>query len=53
VEDDKLDEELNPDINPDIMRIHGEISKVIKAAEEAAEAGNIDKAQVSTIITAY
>lgn len=30
MEDDRVDEELNPDINPDIIRIHGEMSKVIQ-----------------------
>ncbi len=46
VEDDKIDESLNPDVNPDILRIHAEMSKIIVETEAAAEAENIDLAQV-------
>jgi hypothetical protein len=46
VEDDKVDdEELNPDINPDMLRIHAEISRVIKLAENFVEIDDIDNAQ--------
>ena len=45
VEDDKVDEEINPDINPDIIRIHGEMSRIIQDAERAGENGEIDRAQ--------
>lgn len=40
-----MDEEINPDINPDIIRIHGEMSRIIQEAERAGEAGEIDRAQ--------
>lgn len=49
VEDEKEDEELNPEINPDIIRIHGEISKVIQEAERAIAADDIDRAQELTL----
>lgn len=49
VEDGKEDEELNPEINPDIIRIHGEISRVIQEAERAIAADDIDRAQELTL----
>eukprot|EP01039_Chlorochromonas_danica_P005091 gene5091-5595_t len=45
VEDDKIDESTNPDINPDIIRINGEMAKLIQEAEQAVETDNIDRVQ--------
>lgn len=40
-----MDEEINPDINPDIIRIHGDMSRIIQEAERAGENGEIDRVQ--------
>jgi hypothetical protein len=50
VEDDKVDEEINPDVNPDIIRIHGDMSKLIQEAEAAGEVGDIDRVQDLVLI---
>jgi hypothetical protein len=42
VEEEKTDEELNPEINPEVLKVHAEMSKVIKLAENFAEIGDID-----------
>jgi RNA-binding protein Luc7-like 2 len=43
VEDDKAeDEELDLERNPDLLRVHGEISKVVQLAETFAEDDDID-----------
>lgn len=51
MEEEKEDETLNPEINPDIVRIHNAMSKIIAQAEAAGDAGDIDAAQVSIIVT--
>jgi RNA-binding protein Luc7-like 2 len=50
VEDENQnDEELNPTLNPDMIRIHGEISKVVQLAENLAEIDDIDNCQVGIL----